>query len=199
VGSNPTTGTMYKQQNTHWYKAEGGWTSDPLQSSSPIYKIHNCAELDCTELHAGSLQHIQMTTSRFMEVLWKVTIPHETIWGMAVCTCYTESWPFKTNPVTHKFECATCHKLPKYELRKCKTCSEIFLYDFWHPAFDYASPRCWDCIKNVPASQVSEYYTGKHTDFLVKLGIVPPQYTDSYKYVHTDPKDVMDSLELPTF
>ena len=58
---------MMQQQNTHWYKsanahARGGFTADPTYAKDgEIGRIgyHVCAELGCTEIHAGSKEWME--------------------------------------------------------------------------------------------------------------------------------------------
>lgn len=69
---------------------------------------------------------------------------------MIVCTCEvtdTPGWQFEDadKPLT----CRKCHKMPRYLVRLCCGCKQLFAKDFRHTLFTSEYPLCWDCLQDI--------------------------------------------------
>lgn len=69
---------------------------------------------------------------------------------MIVCTCEvtdTPGWQFEGDdkPLT----CRKCHKMPRYLVRQCCDCKQLFAKDFRHSKYTAEHPLCWDCLQDV--------------------------------------------------
>lgn len=56
---------VIQQQNTHWYRSGGrfSFTADPCQADPGEVErigLHDCRELDCQKVHAGSVLHYSL-------------------------------------------------------------------------------------------------------------------------------------------
>lgn len=66
-----------------------------------------------------------------------------------VCTCdvtETEGWrpAWQVPPLT----CKKCRKMPRYLVRQCRTCREVFAKDFDHTNWTGEYPLCWEHVQN---------------------------------------------------
>lgn len=107
-----------------------------------------------------------------------------------VCTCRatdTYGWQFEEDdkPLT----CRKCHKMPRYLVRQCEFCKQLFAKDFRHPNYTSDYPLCWNDI---------ELAHGVTTGARDKR-IVPPVFAKKLAaYDNYDPNKSVFSFGAPT-
>jgi len=188
------------QQNTHWYwdREFTGFTADPNQAyfKELLTKgFHNCKLLGCSEIHYGSAQHYLTTTRDFKwvhRIMFKGIVPMR--WKLILCHCSNPTYTFDL--ATSKPICANpnCGRFHTFSLHRCVSCDKYFLFDFWHPAFDLCATQCWDCIKDVPATEVCKNYTEGMIERNIEYGVVPPMFKHIYEHLDVPVDSSLDSL-----
>lgn len=86
-----------------------------------------------------------------------------------ICLCENFD-PGMSKKVPGAPACRTCGKLPRWFVKECGECKELFLYDFRSPGFCVINPRCFEhvdhetvCEHVAPARKLSEIVTPKLT------------------------------------
>lgn len=64
-----------------------------------------------------------------------------------VCTCEVTDTPgWKALDQVRPITCRKCRKMPRYLVRQCRCCHELFAKDFEHPNYTNEYPLCWGCV-----------------------------------------------------
>jgi hypothetical protein len=134
------------------------------------------------------------SNSDFDPIHYDYEIPIE--WRSKVCICNGPSLYSSVKPkriFTGKAfsipggTCSECNNPGVHLLNECMMCEKVFLKDFHHPAFNWASPYCWDCLEEYVPDAVCTNYPEKLQEIHLAKGKIPPpdlarkQQLEAYK------------------
>ena len=93
-----------------------------------------------------------MGNSKDKEGFALVSRPDEVTERLAVivCTCPVTDTPGWDSVYGNKpMLCRKCNKLPRYSVRTCRECNELFAKDFKHPNWNPTYPLCWEHVQEL--------------------------------------------------
>lgn len=95
-----------------------------------------------------------------------------------VCTCEVTDTPGwhpldQVKPLT----CRKCRKMPRYLVRQCKSCYDLFAKDFEHPNYTNEFPLCWGCVTD-PTEEHLEILQKHHPIGFHDKRVSPPFYAE---------------------